>query len=299
MSSLELSPFITPLGPCIGEPTFTSLGKILSPKAPWAQFPSWKASSDVEITVELNVDLREILEQCNLAKDTELTISLTAKSKAARYSETVTAKLVDENNLLTFELSQFKFANQLEIAVTISTHEVNPKQQLDAFSPGSFCLLWQRKSAMDLEGNSGRIEIFAFDFAKTLHPKAMWRIEVDFPETAEDWQIEEVNSCLRILYNMERAAEIHLPSTRNLLRAEYIETIVDAAINRPDVLDFLLSSEFDVTGAGSLSQTARAYILALFSLGENRDNKGTEIANKWRLEKTEYLAAIQQLAGLS
>lgn len=292
MDTLELSPYLTPTGSAILKTEFFVGDIQLSEKAPWSQVPNWHQGMDVELRAIVNLDLAQALSECGFASNAPLSIALVARCRSTKLKAISDALAVEGQNTVEVSLTAGEFAKKVEISLLLFTGEMRKKDSVSEFSAPSFSVLWQQNLAIELEGSSGRIEIFAEDFESTNTPRAIWSIQTDFSDDPNEWQIDEVNSRVRIMYNQKKADEIRSPETKVLLKTAYIQAILDGVTSRPEVIEFLLDKNFDYSSSGSLAITARQLILNIFG-----DVSAETLVSYWAFHRETFTSMIQNMVA--
>jgi hypothetical protein len=292
MDTIELSPYLTPTSSSILKTEFFAGDNQIGEKAPWSQVPNWHQGIDVELRAIVILDLKQALIECGLAANAALSIALVARCRSTKLKTISNAIAIEGQNTIEVILPAGEFAKKVEISLLLFTGEMRKKDSVDKFAAPSFSVLWQQNLALELEGSSGRIEIFAEDFENTNTPRAIWNIQTDFSDDPNEWQIDEVNSRVRIMYNQKKADEIRSSETKVLLKTAYIQAILDGVSSRPEVIEFLLDKNFDYASSGSLAITARQLILNIFG-----DVSAETVVSLWTFHRETFTSQIQNMVA--
>ena len=190
------------------------------------RFAPWIA---IRIEIHLGVDLERIREHLGLNKGDVLLAGLGTygKDMALRHNCLPVTVIADEC-LLALEIPPYECANSLAAEVTLAILRDSDIPTPAGMPMIPFSKVWSLPFRISLTGDLARANVLEKDFSdEPRFAGAMWRVELNAPESVEDWLVAETSTVVTVLVNSAREAEYSTPTASSLLMTDIAVAAID------------------------------------------------------------------------
>ena len=190
------------------------------------RFAPWIA---IRIEINLGIDVERIRERLDLSQDDFLIagIGTYGKDMALRHNcKPVT--VTEDQCWLSLEIPPYECANSLAAELTLAIVRESERPIAPGMPRIPFSRVWSLPFRISLTGDLARANVLERDFSDDPRfARAMWRVELNAPETFEDWLVAETSTVVTVLVNSAMESEYSSPSASALLMTDIAVAAID------------------------------------------------------------------------
>ena len=250
----------------------------------------WLPTSQTTISLQIQLEIPEIYEDCELNPSDELFLVLHSYSTGTKMQHWGSPAKVGGSLLeVELEIPANEWAEEavLQLTLTVRFADSNARRMGSPALPNSRLL--ERDWKIQLSGSRTQGNVVIRDFSKDPRiANAIWNVKIDRRVEMDAWPTVQHSNVLRIEINKNFEEFVNQPQVQTLLLTDIIMLALGDAIDDDEKLEFIRS---DSAANGSWVRFIKTVYGIVFSVGE------IMVREKWHTEQQEIRARVQHLTA--
>ncbi len=250
----------------------------------------WLPTSQTTISLQIELDVLKIYEDCALSSSDELFITLHSYSSGTKMQHCGTPTKVGGSSLeIELEIPANEWAEEATLQLTLTVRFAKGISRGVGAPAIPNSRLMERDWKIQLSGSRTQGNVVIRDFSKDPRiTNAIWNIKIDRRVEMDAWPTVQHSNVLRVEINKNFEEFVNQTQVQTLLLTDIIMLALGDVIDDDEKLEFIRS---DSLANGSWVRFLKTVYGIVFSVGE------IMVRDKWHNEQQEIRARVQHLTS--